>query len=970
MQRDPGGPRAPGDGGCHVDEQVRGERTFVGRVAERRHIEDVLTGVAAGRGAVVVVRGEPGVGKSRLVAECLARARTAGLSVLHGDAQPGEQTRPFGVAVDMLRISSGSEHRLLRECARILRRGSTWADADDEVPVEVHAVVELVVEHLENVHLPRPTAVVVEDLHWADGATLTLMRRLARLVSQYPLAVVTTTRASDRLDVETFLTAATRSGATVTELDRLDETDVLRLAGALLRATPGERLAHALRRADGNPLFVVELLRSLQARHLVAEVDGHVDLLADEPDAALDATILHRLRVLPAGTADLLRHAAVLGPSFTVEELAHAVGASPVDLIAPVRAVIAVGVLDSDEHGLRFQHDLVRDALYRSWPDTLRRLLHREAADGMRRRGVPDFRIVPHVMAGAEHGDQEAAAWLHRVGRESATRDPDAGAQVLARALELCPEGDEGRDRMRFDLAVATSWSGRPVEADQLARAVVSETTDSDLRGRAAYWLGTELLRRGRAQDAARLVEAALAAGVDSRRERTRLSTVVALGSLLRGDDVALESLEEAVADARALDDPQTLGRCLVATAIATGYRGDLERSERAGLEAVALAETLPAVEVLSTAAHLSVATWAQLEMDVATALGTVERALHLVEQLPRSTAVVGYDIARAHCLFHLGHWDDALVELDSATAWAQDSGRETWVLALALRAVIGAHRDQLTAARTDVDHALAAAAGGASVWHPAMLAHARALVEEYEGAPRRAYASAAGAWQMLLAAGSPHGLAQVGAHLARLRAAGHAPGDDPAGSVTVLDDLAGRSPRARNAAASVALVRGLSAWDPERLDAAADLFHSAGRVLDAAWAREDAAVAWARAGDLARARDRLVAAVTTYGDLGAVRRTATAVARLRAVGVRLGPRGVRPPRPSRGPGSLTDAERAVVALVADRLTNAEIAERLVVSRRTVETHVSNSLRKLSCTTRRDLASAVRGPAPGGTGSR
>ena len=947
-----------------------GDATFVGRDSERRQIDEVLTGVVGGRGAVVVVRGEPGVGKSRLVAECLARARAAGLAVLHGDAQPGEQTRPFGVAVDLLRISSGSEHPELRECARILRRGSTWVDGDDDVPSEVHAVVELIVEHVESAHLPRPTAIVVEDLHWADGATLTLLRRLARLVSQYPLALVTTTRASDRLDVQSFLAAAERSGATVTDLERLDESEVLSLAGSMLRATPGHRLEVALQRADGNPLFVVELVRSLQARELVGSVDGHVELLADDPDTALDATILHRLRVLPSGTAELLRHAAVLGPSFTVEELAHALGASPVDLLDPVRAVIAVGVLESDENGLRFHHDLVRDALYESWPVTLRRLLHRQVAHGMRERGAPDFRIVPHVMTGAEPGDQDAVDWLHRVGRESATRDPDAGAQVLARALELCPDGTAGRDRLRFDLAVATAWAGRPVEADQTARAVVRETADSELRGRAAYWLGTELLRRGRAQDAAQLVGSALAAGVDSRRERTRLSTVVALGSLLKGDDVSLGGLEDAIGDARTLDDPRTLARCLVAMVIAAGFRGDLERAERAGLEAAALAETLPAVEVLSTAAHLSVATWAQLETDVSTALATVERALRLVERLPRTTAVVGYDIARAHCLYHLGRWDDALVELDSATAWAQDTGRESWVLALALRAIISAHRDQVPAARADVDQAMAAAAAGASVWHPATLAHARALVEEYDGAPERAYATAAASWQMLLAAGSLQGLPQIAAHLARLRSAGFGPSDDPAGSVTVLDDLAGRSPRARNAAAAAALVRGLSAGDPAQLDAAADLFVTAGRVVDAAWAREDAAVAWALAGVPDRARDRLLAALTTYGEIGAVRRTATAVARLRAVGVRLGPRGVRPPRPSQGPASLTEAERAVVALVAERLTNAEIADRLVVSRRTVETHVSNSLRKLRCSSRRDLTSAVRAREPGGTGSR
>lgn len=956
--------------GAHVDDWVTGTTAFVGRVPERRRVDAALAGVVDGHGAVVVVRGEPGVGKSRLVAQSVDPAQATGVRVLHGGAQPGEQTRPFGVAIDLLRISAASTDPALRACAQVLRGRSAWVEGADEVPVEVHAVVELVVEHLEATYLTAPTAVVVEDLHWADAASLTLLRRLARLAGQYPLALVVTTRPSDRPDVQTFLAAAARAGADVVDLARLDEADVLSLVRHLVGAVPGDRLVDALRRADGNPLFVGELVRSLDARDLLGHVGGRVELLADDPATGLDATILHRLHLLPAGAAELLRRAAVLGPGFTLDELAHALEAAPGDLLEPVRSAVAVGVLDSDADGLRFGHDLVRDALYASWPDALRRLLHRQVADGMRARGAPDFRVVPHVMAGAEPGDRDAVDWLHRVGRDSATRDPDAGAQVLARALELCPDGAEGRDRLRFDLAVATAWAGRPTDAEHTARALVRETADADLRGRTAYWLGTELLRRGRAHDAAQLVEAALAAGVDSDRERTRLSTVVAIGTLLRGGDVALAALEEAIRDARTLGDAQTLGRCLVAATIAAGYRGDLDRAERAGLEAVALAETQPAVEVLSTAAHLAVSTWAQLEIDVTDALATVERALRLVADLPRSTAVVGYDIARAHCLYHLGRWDDALVELDSAIAWSQDTGRESWVLALALRAVIGAHRDQGAGARADLEQAVAAAAAGASVWHPATLAHARALVDEYDGAPDRAHASAARSWQMLLAAGLPQGLPQIGTHLARLRAAGHGSSDDPAGSVALLDDLAALSPRARNAAASAAVVRGLADADPERLDAAADLFDTAGRVVDAAWAREDAAVAWAVAGAPERARDRLVAAVTTYGELGAVRRTAAAVARARAVGVRLGSRGLRPPRPSRGPQSLTDAERAVVALVAERLTNAEIADRLVVSRRTVETHVSSALRKLDCTTRRDLASALRAPASRAAGSR
>ena len=199
-----------------------------------------------------------------------------------------------------------------------------------------------------------------------------------------------------------------------------------------------------------------------------------------------------------------------------------------------------------------------------------------------------------------------------------------------------------------------------------------------------------------------------------------------------------------------------------------------------------------------------------------------------------------------------------------------------------------------------------------------------------------------------MAAAGAATFLPVLGPDLARLAAASGEPAR-AAGVVPELRRIAEQNPGARSLEAYARQAHGLLERDRQALLAAVELLRAAGRPLEAARAAEDAA------GMGGEDRELLEWAAETYGRCGAPRDLARVEAALRALGVRRGVRGRRR-RPATGWEALTETELKVVRLVAERLTNPEIAGRMFISRRTVQTHVSHALAKLGVATRRELA--------------
>jgi DNA-binding CsgD family transcriptional regulator len=302
---------------------------------------------------------------------------------------------------------------------------------------------------------------------------------------------------------------------------------------------------------------------------------------------------------------------------------------------------------------------------------------------------------------------------------------------------------------------------------------------------------------------------------------------------------------------------------------------------------------------------------------------------------------------------FLAGEWDEARCDLDTALTTSEEGQDGYWADVLAVRAMIAVHRGQLPAAQADLDRAIEHLVAGGSCWYPDRLMVARALLLEASGQPAAALGLLQGAWQLASAVPLPMALPALGPFFARCSVAA---GDrDAARDIArIVAGVAEANPGVARLQGAARWCEGIEAADPEPILTAVGLLRAGCRPLDLGLASEDAAAAFASAGRLDEARTLLGEALEQYGQLLASQRVASALARLRSLGVRMGTRGARK-RPATGWDALTETEVRVVRLLAENLSNPEIAQRMVLSRRTVETHVSHCLAKLRCASRRQL---------------
>ena len=303
------------------------------------------------------------------------------------------------------------------------------------------------------------------------------------------------------------------------------------------------------------------------------------------------------------------------------------------------------------------------------------------------------------------------------------------------------------------------------------------------------------------------------------------------------------------------------------------------------------------------------------------------------------------------------GDWDDAVTELEAGLALAAETGLSyARGFGRGVLALIAFHRNDLAAAEREA----AAAADDLASWSPvyrvSWASWPQALVQEARGAPEQALATLAASWDRCASSGLTLQFPAIGADLVRLALAAGEAGRAAAVTAGVTEMAAAAGVPWMTGAAL--RCQGLLAGDAAILAQAAAAYARGSRPLGHALACEDAGRAWLAAGQGDRARPLLDQAVAGYERLGAARPLARAEAAARAAGIRRGPRGPRG-QPQAGWASLTPAEQAVAALVAEGLSNPQIGERLFVSRRTVQTHLAHVFTKLDITARAQLAAEV-----------
>jgi DNA-binding CsgD family transcriptional regulator/tetratricopeptide (TPR) repeat protein len=953
---------------------------FVGRERELSVLAELLEQLAAaGRGGAVLVEGEAGIGKSALLEIGLAGAEGRGCRVLRGYCDELTRRLPLSAMLEALErpSSPGAGSQLGRISAGSANEsgfGNTSGSEDDSgsgnqshsgrdsalsmrmaAGDPVMAEIERLLGLVDRMCAAGPVVLVIEDLHWADDATLTLWRRLARSTNQLPLLLVGSCRPVPQPpELERLRRELREHDGTVIDLAGLRAADVARLAQERLGFRPGLRLAEHLALAAGNPLYTRELLDALVRSGEVRTLSGSAELVTEEPREAvvsLAQAIADRLDFLSTEVRNTLRLAALLGPVFSVDDVSLVTALTPAALTGLLEEAITAGVLEPEGLRLRFRHGLLRQVLYETVPAPIRAALHQQVIQALIAASASAERVAELMLPVLDEATGWELDWIAANARPLADRAPEVAVRLMEHALGQTPHGDPRRDKVADALLAVAYYLGRFEQAEQISAEILASRPDPDRAGQTVWFRARNRMSRGKQPEALEAVTGALAEEHLSPRWHARLTALRAtILSILGRAQETQRDAEAALAEGERLNDPYASAQAVHALAMIAETTAVKLRLMERGLDLLSGVEEGADLRLLLHGNHFGhLASSDRFEE----AEPAARRALALAEQTWAARLAGLLRITFADLLFQVGRWDDAQAELELIGS-ERDAPQQTTTVRHAYQAMIAGHRDDRAEASRHGELSAAQTGVPASNGAHAIVLLARLLMAERAGTPE----PVAEALAACLAVPDAVIFAQGEMLLpAMTRAALQLPDRK---ILRAVDDLRGRvvpDDDRPEAQASVAWCAGLSSGDPAPIVAALPYYRSSGRLPMLGNALEDAAVLQAAAGDLAAARATFDEATHVYAALGAVWDSRRAAGRLRAFGVRPGVRGVRR-RPRQGWSALTDTELRVAALVAEGLSNPDIAVQLFLSRRTVETHVSHILAKLQLHSRRDVAGA------------
>ena len=368
--------------------------TLVGRDSEITLLTSRIKEVARGRGGSVLIEGEPGIGKSALVRAAVAKAPEAGCQLFWGAGDELGQPLPLLPLLDGLRVREPSANPRQGTIVRLLR-GEAAADRGTDVSA---ALAEQLLAFVAEQCAAQPTILVIDDLQWADGASITLCGRLARLARQVPLLLIGMMRPVPKRDDLLALRRAVGDAARL-RLTGLTQAAVTDLVAALAGGKPDGNLRRLADGAAGNPLYLTELVAALaRSSGLTVTGAGAAVLASGSAPSSLSAAIADRLGFVAGPVHAVLRAAALLGVDFPVSDLATVLGRSVADLIPAVDEACAAGVLAESGSGLGFRHPLIRAALYDEMPAPVRAAWHRDAGRALADAGAPANRVARQML--------------------------------------------------------------------------------------------------------------------------------------------------------------------------------------------------------------------------------------------------------------------------------------------------------------------------------------------------------------------------------------------------------------------------------------------------------------------------------------------------------------------------------------------------------------------------------------------
>ncbi len=914
-------------------------------------LRDCCAGVAEHELWIVVVEGDAGIGKTRLLAELPALAREHSVQLAGAGCDSIAHDRPFGPLLEALhcdRTSSDPRRRAIAQRSSSLARPSGVPPSPSTTgQLELGArygvqdeLVELLLEEADS----RPLLLVIDDSQWLDGATASTLGALIRRRGNRPIGLVLAARPDPRPAELEMLFHRWHEDLETLRLGPLTAAVVSEVAADVLGRTPPADLVEELERAGGNAFSVVALARGYD-EHSAGPLEG------------VRASVLSRVHRLGEEATGLLAIAAVLGVEFTPETLAVLGDRAPFEVFDVLYGATRAGLLVSRGSTFAFSHALVAEQLVSEVPAALQSTIHRSIVHHAGELQLGATTIAHHVMAASMPDDVAAIDALCRAAEEVSIHEPLLALGYLDHAAALCGRRCGRHSELALRRATALCTLKRVTEAIDVLQAALLIEHDrariAEVRAalaRCSHLLGDltsaadefeQLARSGALSPAA---EAAAWADVATYR----------FWSMRGAHPWAEADRAIEIADASGAVAPAV--QAIAAQATMAAFAGDVQRGVELAAQASARGRLL-AHDVVIPSPAFTEGLARMLADDLAGAIDVLQLDRLRIERLGDPLLAGRPATALVIAQYLAGRWDDALAEASAISSVCSDTGSAVGQLvAPVIRGLIAHYRGDVGAARAALSEATSIT-GAQEAYAVPFLLHLQALELERNGSPTEALAlladTAAVARSLAPAIRSWFVL-----DAARLIVTGTAVSPDIVdGLLDGLTDDAART--GRDGPAAIAAITAAAIADdlPTIVGALGALRRSPQLLTRSAGLELAGLVCWRRGASEA-GRAILAEARAGYEQLGAM------PAVQRVVSITAGSAGgrraaARPARPKFGWDALTPAELAVLEMVADAKRNAEIAEQLVLSKRTVESHISSMLVKLGVRTRVELVVAA-----------
>ena len=612
---------------------------IAGRVAERATLEQAFKSAEAGDKRLTFLAGEPGIGKTRLSSELAVTAHGRGALTLYGrcDEELGLPYQPWVEAIGYLLEEAGDD--LLEEAVRLhgpelsllvpsvsRRFPDVGAPASTDAETERYRLLQAVTALLSLISEDQPVLLVLDDLHWADKPTLTLLRHVFTNLKSTSLMIVSTYRDSDLETghplIDTVAALRRENGVEqlpVTGLDDVEMVSLVQISAGHELDDNAKSMALALRQETaGNPFFAHEILRNLvEVGDLSLGDDGRWVIKKSFDDLALPQSVRdvvgQRIARLGDESLKALRSAAVIGKEFDLELLAEVIGSDEDDLLDLLEAAISAGVVaevPGRNERFRFMHTVARNTLQGELSEGRRRRMHRKIAEALETSigadpGSRAGELATHwIAAAAPVEGVKAINYARMAGRQAeAALAPDEAIRWFTTALEHLDLDDEPDQQVRAEILVelgtAELNAGEPEYRQTLldASALAQRLGDTKLMVDAALANNRGTYSKLGAVDEERIaaIEAALdAIGVEPTAERALL-----LGTLFSELEYGStferrqEITNEAVAIAREIGDDWVLASTLNRTCVTSAAPHTLADRLAASAESLEIAERL-----------------------------------------------------------------------------------------------------------------------------------------------------------------------------------------------------------------------------------------------------------------------------------------------------------------------------------------------------------------------------------------